>query len=115
MLGQIIMNNAMPQDGNYTAMKILIAPGAFKHSLSARAAADAIGRGIERSGLGAELVILPIADGGNGTLDAFLAGGGTRIQERVVDPLGRPMIAQYGVLGDGETAVVEMALASGLE
>ncbi|MEO8610440.1 MAG: glycerate kinase [Chloroflexota bacterium] len=96
-------------------MKILIAPGAFKHSLTARAAAEAIARGIERSGLGAELVLLPIADGGNGTLDAFLAGGGQRIQERVVDPLGRPLLAPYGLLNDGETAVIEMALASGLE
>ena len=96
-------------------MKILIAPGAFKHSLSARSAAEAIARGIQRSGLGAELVLLPIADGGNGTLDAFLAGGGQRIQERVVDPLGRPLLASYGMLNDGETAIVEMALASGLE
>jgi glycerate kinase len=57
-------------------MKIVIAPGAFKHSLSANAAAEAITRGLRRSGLDAELVLLPIADGGNGTLDAFLAGGG---------------------------------------
>src|SRR5258706_5445413 len=85
-------------------MKILIAPGAFKHSLTARAAAEAIARGIQRSGQEAELVLLPIADGGNGTLDAFLAGGGQRIQERVVDPLGRPLLATYGMLNDGGTA-----------
>lgn len=96
-------------------MKIIIAPGAFKHSLSARRAAEAIARGIQRSGLGAELVTLPIADGGNGTLDAYLAGGGRRVTARAVDPLGRPMTAAYGLLDDGETAVVEMALASGLE
>jgi glycerate kinase len=96
-------------------MKILIAPGAFKHSLTARDAAHAIARGIRRSGLNAELVLLPIADGGNGTLDAFLAGDGTRIQERVLDPLGRPLSAAYGLLSDGKTAVIEMALASGLE
>lgn len=96
-------------------MKILIAPGAFKHSLSARAAAEAIARGLERSGLGAELVLLPIADGGNGTLDAYLASGGQRMTARAVDPLGRPMVAAWGLLEDGETAVIEMALASGLE
>ncbi|MBZ0288215.1 MAG: glycerate kinase [Anaerolineae bacterium] len=96
-------------------MKILIAPGAFKHSLTARAAAEAIAHGLERSGLDAERVLLPIADGGNGTLDAFLAGGGKRMQERVLDPLGRPMMAAYGLLDGGDTAVIEMALASGLE
>jgi glycerate kinase len=96
-------------------MKIVIAPGAFKHSLSANAAAEAIARGIQRSGLDAELVLLPIADGGNGTLDAFLAGGGERRSAATVDPLGRPMRGAFGLLPDGETAVIEMALASGLE
>jgi glycerate 2-kinase len=96
-------------------MKILIAPGAFKHSLSAQAVAEAIASGLQRSGLEAELVTLPIADGGNGTLDAFLASGGRRIREQVLDPLGRPITAPYALLDDGETAVIEMALASGLE
>jgi glycerate 2-kinase len=96
-------------------MKILIAPGAFKHSLSARATAEAIERGIRRSGLDTKLVLLPIADGGNGTLDAFLAGGGKTIQQRVVDPLNRPILASYALLDGGETAIIEMAVASGLE
>lgn len=96
-------------------MKILIAPGAFKHSLSASAAAEAIARGLRRSGLAAELVLLPIADGGNGTLDAFLAGGGQRLTATSVDPLERPLRAAFGLLPDGTTAVIEMALASGLE
>ncbi len=96
-------------------MKILIAPTAFKHSLTPRAAAEAITRGLKRSGLDAELVLLPIADGGNGTLDAFLANGGKRISMQVLDPLERPITAAYGMLPDGETAVIEMALASGLE
>lgn len=96
-------------------MKILIAPGAFKHSLSATAAAEAIARGLRRSGLDAELVFLPVADGGNGTLDAFLAGGGQRINVSVLNPLRRPMVAAFGLLPDGETAVIEMALVSGLE
>jgi glycerate 2-kinase len=96
-------------------MKILIAPGAFKHSLSASAVADAIARGLRRSGLDAVLHLLPIADGGNGTLDAFLAGGGQRYEVPVPDPIGHPIMAEYALLGDGETAVIEMALASGLE
>jgi glycerate 2-kinase len=96
-------------------MKILIAPTAFKHSLTPRAAAEAIARGLRRSGLEAELVLLPIADGGNGTLDAFLANGGRRVNEMVLDPLERPFMSAYGILADGETAVIEMALASGLE
>lgn len=96
-------------------MKIIVAPGAFKHSLTARAAAQSIVSGLSKSGLGAQLVILPIADGGNGTLDAFLADGGERIDVPTVDPLNRQMIAPIGLLPDGMTAVVEMALASGLE
>lgn len=94
-------------------MKILIAAGAFKNSLSAAAAAHAIARGLQRSGLDADLHLLPIADGGNGTLDAFLAGGGQRVEELVLDPLERPVMAAYGLLDN--TAVIEMALASGLE
>lgn len=94
---------------------IIIAPGAFKHSLTAVEAAAAIERGLQRSGLAADLIMLPIADGGNGTLDAFLAGGGRRISAAVQDPLGRPVQAAFGLLEDGQTAVIEMALASGLE
>lgn len=96
-------------------MKILIAPTAFKHSLTPLAAAEAISRGLRRSGLEAELVLMPIADGGNGTLDAFLTMGGRRVNVQVRDPLTRPMVASFGLLVDGETAVIEMALASGLE
>ncbi|NDJ59714.1 MAG: glycerate kinase [Chloroflexi bacterium] len=95
-------------------MKLVISPGAFKHSLSAAAVAQAIAAGLTRSGLGADLVLLPIADGGNGTLDAFLVGGGQRITRTVRDPLGRPIEAAFGLLSD-QTAVIEMALASGLE
>lgn len=94
---------------------IIIAPGAFKHSLTAEQAAEAIERGLVRSGLEAELTHLPIADGGNGTLDAFLGSGGQRIPLVVDDPIGKPVEAAFGLLPDGKTAVIEMALASGLE
>lgn len=94
-------------------MHIIIAPGAFKHSLVAAEAASAIAAGLSRSGLNASLSLRPIADGGNGTLDAFLLKGGERVIVATVDPLMRPIEAAYGLLDD--TAVVEMALASGLE
>lgn len=95
-------------------MKILVAAGAFKQSLTAAEACAAIARGLEESGLRAAVEQLPIADGGNGTLDAFLAGG-ERIAIQVLDPLLRPILAEYGLIDDGRTAVIEMALASGLE
>lgn len=96
-------------------MKILIAAGAFKQSLSAEEVCAAIATGLQQSGLSADIEQLPIADGGNGTLDAFLAAGGERVTVPVRDPLGRPLQADYGRLDGGETAVIEMALASGLE
>lgn len=96
-------------------MRILIAPGAFKHSLGAGQASDAIARGLSQALPDAELVKLPIADGGNGTLDAWLAQGGELITLTVHDPLMRPVEADYGILPDGTTAVIEMALASGIE
>jgi len=96
-------------------MKILIAPGAFKHSLSALQVAQATQAGLNQSGLSADTQLLPIADGGNGTLDAFLANGGERITLDVFDPLMRPIQADYGLIEDGKTAVIEMATASGIE
>lgn len=92
---------------------IIVATGAFKQSLSASNAARAVERGLARSGLGATTHLLPIADGGNGTLDAFLVNGGERIERQVCDPLMHPIKAAFGLAG--ETAVIEMALASGLE
>ena len=96
-------------------MRILVAAGAFKQSLSAAEVCAAIARGLAESGLGATVEQLPIADGGNGTLDAFLATGGERVTAAVMDPLLRPIEADYGLIADGRTAVIEMALASGLE
>ena len=95
--------------------KILVASGAFKESLTAAEACAAIARGLGESGLAADIVQLPIADGGNGTLDALLAAGGERLSRPVYDPLGREIVAEYGLIDGGRTAVIEMALASGLE
>ena len=96
-------------------MKIVIAPGAFKNSLSAAEVARWIGAGLERSKLPAQLHSIPIADGGNGTLESFLATGGRQNEMTVRGPLGTPVSAAWGLLADGTTAVIEMALASGLE
>lgn len=96
-------------------MHILVASGAFKHSLSAAQATDAIIQGLKEALPSATFTPLPIADGGNGTLDAWLASGGTRHTVQVHDPLMRPIQADYGILVDGETAIIEMALASGIE
>jgi len=96
-------------------VKILLAPNAFKHSLTQAQVAHAIAAGLRRSGLDADLHLIPLADGGNGTLDAFLADGGRRIEVETVDPIGRSITAAFGLLADEDTAVIEMALASGLE
>ncbi len=98
-------------------MKILISPGAYKHSLTAHQASQAIRDGLTRSGLQAETVSIPIADGGNGTLDVFLATSpnAQRITLTVRNPLGQPVKASYGLLQDGKVAVIEMAQASGIE
>ncbi|GLH71110.1 glycerate kinase [Geothrix rubra] len=96
-------------------MRIIVAPDSFKGSLSAVAAARAMGRGIRAVFPEAEVVELPIADGGEGTVEALVAatGGALRLAE-VRGPLGDPVRAAWGVLGDGRTAAIEMAAASGL-
>ena len=95
-------------------MKVVIAPDSFKESLSAAEVASAIGRGWARVFADAELVLLPMADGGEGTVDALLASlGGERREQRVPGPLGDPVTAHWGLLADG-SAVIEVAAASGL-
>jgi len=97
-------------------MKILIAPGSFKGSLSATEAAAAIAAGVRRIRPDAELVLLPLADGGEGTVEALVAAtGGQQMKETVTGPLGLPVEAAWGLLGGKErTAVIEMAAAAGL-
>ena len=93
-------------------LRVVIAPNAFKGCLSAHAAAEAIARGI--SAAGAEPVLVPVADGGDGTLDALVEGvGGTVMGVIARGPMGLPVRAHLGQLSDG-TGVVEMAQASGL-
>ena len=95
-------------------MKIVIAPDSFKESLSAPEVAQAIARGWLAVYPDAEIVLCPMADGGEGTVDAVLAAtGGERREQVVQGPLATPVTAHWGWLGDG-TAVIEMAAASGL-
>ena len=97
------------------ALRIVISPQAFKHSIGAREAALAIQRGVLRAAPDAETVLIPVADGGDGTLAALIdTTGGSYREATVTGPLGEPLAARWGVMGDGETAVIEMALASGL-
>ena len=96
-------------------MKIVIAPQNFKGSLTAYDAALAIQKGVLETCPDAETILIPVADGGDGTLDALVTGTNGTIHEcAVVDPLGRNIRAQWGIMGDGYTAVIEMAKASGL-
>jgi glycerate kinase len=97
-------------------MKIVIAPDSFKESLTALAVANEIEAGFREFFPDAHYVKLPVADGGEGTVQAMIdASGGRRIELRVTGPLGEPVSAFYGLMGDGATAVIEMAAASGLE
>ncbi|MEK4758852.1 glycerate kinase [Viridibacillus sp. FSL E2-0187] len=96
-------------------MKIVVSPDSFKGSLTAIEAAKAMVAAIHEINPEIETVLLPVADGGEGTLEPLLeATNGHIISLQVQDPIGRLVEAEYGVLGDGETCVIEMAKASGL-
>lgn len=96
-------------------MKVVIAPDSFKGSLPAKEVAAAIAAGVRKVWPDARIDCVPLADGGEGTVEALVeATGGRFVQARVTGPLGEPVEAVYGLLGDGETAVIEMAAASGL-
>lgn len=95
--------------------KIVIAPDGFKETLTAAQACRAIGDGVRRAMPNAEIVPIPLADGGEGTVDALLSGGGKRVPAPVTGPLGDPVSAEFGIMPDGRTAVIEMSSASGFE
>ena len=96
-------------------MKIIIAPNAFKETLSAVEVADCIEQGIKRIWPETAIEKSPLADGGDGTVDVLVSAmGGKIIARKVVGPLGNKVRAEIGLLDDEMTAVVEMASASGL-
>lgn len=95
-------------------MRVLVAVDSFKGSMSSMQAAEAIRAGIVRVCPGAEVLAVPVADGGEGTVEALVAATGGEFAEVVVTgPLGTPVNARFGLL-PGDTAVLEMAAASGL-
>ena len=96
-------------------MKIVIAPQAFKGCLSAKLVADNIKLGLHEENPELDIISFPIADGGDGTLDVLVKNREGQIYNKeIVGPMGDNIIAEWGVMEDGETAVIEMALASGL-
>ncbi|MBA4849249.1 glycerate kinase [Emticicia sp. BO119] len=96
-------------------MKILLAPDKFRGSLDAPQVCQAMAEGIKMVSPEIEVISLPMADGGEGTLDLLLwYAGGQKRTAKVHDPLGRLIYAQYGISADGKTAFIEMATASGL-
>lgn len=97
-------------------MKIVIAPDSFKDSLSAEKVADAIAAGLADVLPHAQLIKCPMADGGEGTVDAIVAAGNGQLRrEQVQGPLGEPVYANWGWLPETRTAIIEMAEASGLQ
>lgn len=97
-------------------MRILICPDKFKGSLTASQAAEAIAAGLSEGWPEAECILCPLADGGEGTLEILVKATGGRLTEtEVTGPLGERRRASLGLCGDGKTAVVEMAAASGLQ
>lgn len=96
-------------------MRIVIAPQSLKGSLSAAEAGQAIAHGVRNVYPSAEITIVPIADGGEGTVQALVdATGGRYVQREVTGPLGEPVTAVFGLLGDDQTAAIEMAACAGL-
>ena len=96
-------------------MRVVVAPDKFKGSLSAPEAARAMARGVAAAVPAAAIDVVPMADGGEGTVEALVAATSGSSREAVVaGPLGEPVRARFGMLGDGHTAVLEMATASGL-
>lgn len=96
-------------------MRVVIAPDSYKGSLSALEVGEAIREGILKLDPGIETILVPMADGGEGTVQSLIdASGGRIVEAKVHDPLFRKIESFYGIMGDGKTAVIEMAAASGL-
>lgn len=94
---------------------ILLAPDSFKESMTAKEACEAMERGIKKANSNINCIHVPMADGGEGTMQSLVdATKGKIYSLKVVGPLGNEVDAQYGILGDGEVGILEMASASGI-
>lgn len=98
-------------------MKFVLAPDSFKESMTSKEACDAIEKGIRKVIKNAEIIKVPMADGGEGTVEALVTStNGEFIETLVTHPLGKEKVkARYGILGDGSKAIIEMAEASGIQ
>lgn len=96
-------------------MKFVLAPDSFKESMTAKEVCQAMENGIRKVLPDAKIISVPMADGGEGTMDSLIdATNGQKYAIKVTEPLGTPVTAHYGILGDQKTAIIEMAEASGL-
>src|ERR1035437_5478630 len=96
-------------------LTILLAPDSFKESMTAKEVCEAMERGIKKVNKNINCIQVPMADGGEGTMQSLVdATGGNIYFLNVVGPLGNEVKASYGILGDGETGMLEMASASGI-
>lgn len=94
---------------------IVLAPDSFKESMTAKEVCEAMERGIRKANSQIRCIHVPIADGGEGTMQSLVdATGGRVYSKEVVGPLGNNVVAEYGILGNGEIGVIEMASASGI-
>ncbi|AZV57685.1 glycerate kinase [Clostridium sp. AWRP] len=94
---------------------ILLAPDSFKESMTAKEACEAMEKGIKKVNKNIKCIQVPMADGGEGTMQSLVdATGGDIYKLKVIGPLGDEVEAEYGILGDGETGIIEMASASGI-
>lgn len=97
-------------------MKVLIAPDSFKGSMDALSVAQAIEKGILKVSPETDTVILPMADGGEGTMiNLVQATEGHVVDVQSVDPLNRSIKSKYGITGNGKTAIIELATSSGID
>lgn len=96
-------------------MRVVVAPDSFKGCLTALEVGEALKAGILSVQRQAVVDVVPMADGGEGTVRSLVdASSGQMLRTEVLDPLGRPIMAEFGLMGDGKTSVIEMAAASGL-
>lgn len=96
-------------------MKFILAPDSFKESMTAKEVCEAMEKGIKKVFKDAECIHVPMADGGEGTTRSLVdATGGQMFKTTVTAPLGNKVVSEFGILGDGKTAIIEMAEASGL-
>lgn len=94
---------------------IVLAPDSFKESMTAKEVCEAMERGIRKANSQIKCIHVPMADGGEGTMQSLVdATGGRVYSKEVVGPLGNNVVAEYGILGNGEIGVIEMASASGI-